>query len=438
MNKQTIFNPPLLLVSSFIIVILIGSVLLTMPWAVKNGAPDFSTSLFTAASATCVTGLVVVDTASHWTVYGQIILLLLMQIGGLGIMTFVTFFALLMGHNLNLKQKIVLQAALNRSSLDSLARILRYILAFSVLAETLGALILFFYWVKAMGTGKAAWYAIFHSISAFNNGGFDLFGGFQSLQGFVNDPLVNLTISLLFITGSLGFLVIYELLNWREERKLSLHSRVVLRASLILILGGAAALYCLEYNHAFAGLGTGNKEIAACFLSATRTAGFSTIDMSQTLVPTQVLLIILMFIGGAPGSTAGGIKVTTFVLLFLATVSVFRGKKDVEISKRRLAPEYTIRALGIVLPAIFLVLIDVFILSFFHNDFMKVLFEVVSATSTVGLSLGLTQELGLVSKLVIIVTMFIGRLGPITIGYALAYGPQQPNIRHPRGEIMLG
>lgn len=438
MDKQTLFNPPLLLVASFMLIILTGSILLTLPWAVQTGQPDYITSLFTATSATCVTGLVVVDTATHWTLFGHIVLLILMQIGGLGIMTFVTLFAIAIGQNLNLKQKIVLQLALNRSSLESLTQILKYIFTFSLVAETLGALILFFHWLRPMGWGKAAWYAIFHSVSAFNNAGFDLFGEFQSLQGFVDDPIVNLTIAALFIIGSLGFLVIYELLIWREHQALSLHTRVVLSGTLVVLLVGTVVVLLLEYGNTFTQLGLGQKGLAAFFSSATRTAGFSTIDMSQTLLPTQIFLVFLMFIGGAPGSTSGGIKITTFVILTAAVISLFRGKNDVEIWKRHLSDKTIKRALAIIFLASSLILIDVFILSCFHGDFIKVLFEVVSAASTVGLSLGLTHELGLIGKLVIIVTMFLGRLGPITVVYALAYGPEQPHIRYPKGEIMIG
>jgi trk system potassium uptake protein TrkH len=212
---------------------------------------------------------------------------------------------------------------------------------------------------------------------------------------------------------------------------------VVLVGTLILVIGGAIAVFILEFSNTFGQMSIGEKGIASFFLSSTRTAGFSTIDMSQTLMPTQLLLILLMFIGGAPGSTAGGIKITTFAILFSAMISLFRGKNDVEIWHRRLSEKNVMRALAIVILALSLIFIDVFILSFFHNDFMKVLFEVTSAVSTVGLSLGLTHELGFIEKLVIILTMFIGRLGPITIGYALAYGPDQPNIRYPKGEIMI-
>ncbi len=438
MDRQALFNPPLLLISSFMIIILSGSILLSMPWAVQSGQPDFITALFTAASATCVTGLVVVDTATHWTLFGHIVLLILMQIGGLGLMTSVTFLAVMIGRNLNLKQKIVLQIALNRSSQESLSQILKYIFAFSLCVETLGALVLFLHWIEPMGWGKAAWYAIFHAVSAFNNAGIDLFGGFHSLQGFVTDPIVNLTIAGLFIIGSLGFLVIYELLIWRERKELSLHTRIVLAGTLIILLIGSMVLFSLEFNNAFAQMSLGQKGMASFFLSATRTAGFSTIDMSQTLLSTQIFMVFLMFIGGSPGSTSGGIKITTFVILIVAVVSLFRNKNDVEIWHRRLSGKTVNRALAITFLASMLIFIDVFILSCLHSNFMPILFEVVSAASTVGLSLGLTQELGVIGKLVIIATMFIGRLGPITIGYALTYGPKQPNIRYPKGEIMIG
>lgn len=438
MDKQSFFNPSLLLITSFMVLILTGSILLSMPWAVQTGQPDFITALFTATSATCVTGLVVVDTATHWTLFGHIVLLILMQIGGLGLMTFVTFFAVMIGRNLNLKQKIVLQLALNRSSLESVTQILKYIIAFSLFAEALGALVLFLHWMEPMGWGKAAWYAIFHAVSAFNNAGFDLFGGLQSLQGFVSDPIVNLTIAALFIVGSLGFLVIYELLIWREKKELSLHTRVVLAGSLIILLVGTVVIFLLEFNNAFAQMNPGQKGMASFFLSATRTAGFSTIDMSQTLLPTQIFMVFLMFIGGAPGSTAGGIKITTFVILAAAVLSLLRNRNDVEIWQRRLSEKTVNRALAITFLVFMLIFVDIFILAWFHSDSMQILFEVVSAASTVGLSLGLTQELGFIGKLIIIVTMFVGRLGPITIGYALAYGPEQPNIRYPKGEIMIG
>jgi trk system potassium uptake protein TrkH len=370
--------------------------------------------------------------------FGHIIMLVLMQIGGLGIMTLVTFLALLLGGNLNLKQKIVLQTALNRSSLDSLSKIIKYILIFSLVTETIGAIILFLRWVSPMGIGKAAWYAIFHAISAFNNAGFDLFGGFQSLQGYVYDPVVNLTISLLFIIGSLGFLVIYDLIQWRENKRLSLHSRVVLMGTTILVFGGTFIILLIEYSNTFIQMSFPQKGLAAYFLSASRTAGFTTIDITETLTPTQIVMIFLMFIGGSPGSTAGGLKVTTIVILFLSVLSLFRGKNDIELWNRRLPEKDTIRALAIMFLMMSLIFIDVFILSFYHADLIKVLFEVVSAASTVGLSLGLTQELSIIGKLVITFTMFVGRLGPITIGYALTHRTPQSNIRYPKGEIMLG
>jgi trk system potassium uptake protein TrkH len=437
MNTNTV-NPPKVLVSSFLIAVVIGTVLLSMPFAIKTGTPDILTALFTSASAICVTGLVVADTAAHWSIWGQIIILLLIQIGGLGLMTFVTYFIIILGRRLNLKQKMVLQFTLNRSSMADLTDIIRYLLVFSLVFELAGTLILFLHWLPTMGSGQALWYAFFHSISAFNNAGFDLFGNFSSLQAFTGDLVVNLTLSILFITGSLGFLVIYELFHYRQTGRLSLHARLVLFGTALLLLLGMVVILMLEYNHALASLPWSDKILASYFLSATRTAGFSTIDVSSTLVTTQVLLMGLMFIGGAPGSTSGGIKVTTLLLLAMTIWSVFAGRKDVEIAKRRISPHDVTRTITVVSIAVLVVFLGTLALSVQHHDFLKVLFEVVSAAGTVGLSLGLTQSLTPWGQLIIVIIMLFGRLGPVTIGLAMAYQPQTNTIRYPEDRIMIG
>lgn len=437
MNTNTI-NPSKMLVGSFLSMVAIGALLLSLPFATKTGTSDFLTALFTSASATCVTGLVVADTAAHWSIWGQIIILLLIQIGGLGLMTFVTYFIIILGRRLNLKQKMVLQFALNRSSMADLADIIRYLLVFSIIFELAGTLILFLHWLPTMGTGQAFWYALFHSVSAFNNAGFDLFGNFNSLQAFTGDIVVNLTLSILFITGSLGFFVVYELLQYRRSGRLSLHSRLVLFGTLLLLVLGMGVILLLEYNHALASLPWSDKILASYFLSATRTCGFSTIEVSSTLLTTQVLLMGLMFIGGAPGSTSGGIKVTTLLLLAMTIWSVFSGRKDVEISKRRIAPEDVSRTITVVSISVMVIFLGVLGLSVQHHDFLKVVFEVVSATGTVGLSLGLTQSLTPIGQLIIVMIMLFGRLGPVTLGLAMAYHPQNSLIRYPEDRIMIG
>lgn len=437
MNNQAI-NPPKALIGSFLLVVLIGTLLLSMPFAVKTGNPDVLTALFTSASAACVTGLVVVDTASHWTIFGQVIILLLIQVGGLGLMTFVTYFIIVLGRRLNLKQKMILQFALNRGSMEDLIDIIRYLLMLSLIFETAGTLVLFLNWLPEMGAGRALWYGLFHAVSAFNNAGFDLFGNFNSLQAFTGDIVVNLTISILFITGSLGFIVIYELCTYRKHKRLSLHSRLVLIGTGGLLLLGIIVILLLEYNQALAGLSWPHKVLAAYFLSATHTAGFSTIDINSTMVSTQVFMMGMMFIGGAPGSTAGGIKVTTLLLLAMTIWSVFSGKKDVEIAKRRISPDDVSRTITVVSISVLVIFLGVLLLSIQHHDFLKVLFEVVSATGTVGLSLGLTQTLTPFGRIMIIAIMLFGRLGPVTLGLALAYRPQTSTIRYPEDRIMIG
>lgn len=436
--QKEFFSPPKILVMSFLITAVLGTLALTAPWSVKDGTPDFITAMFTAVSSLCVTGLVTVDTASHWTIYGQIVILLLIQIGGLGVMTLATFLVLVLGRRLNLKHKILMQFALDRNSMENMIIIFRYLLVFALAAESLGALILFLHWLPDMGAGKAAWFALFHSVSAFNNAGFDLFGNFQSLQAFRGDWVVNLTISILFIIGSLGFLVIYELIRYKDTGYLSLHARLVLIGTGVILVLGTAIILLLESSHTLAALPWSEKLLASYFLSATRTAGFTTIDLGTTILPTRLFLMGLMFIGGAPGSTAGGVKVTTFLLIILTVWSVFANKKDVEISHRRIDPYDVFRAITVAIISMLVIFTFTLLLSLQHQDLTKVLFEVISATGTVGLSLGLTPQLTVFGKCLIMIIMFFGRLGPITIGLAMADRPQRASIRYPEDHIMIG
>ncbi|MGI5879058.1 MAG: TrkH family potassium uptake protein [Syntrophomonadaceae bacterium] len=435
MNTSNV-SPPKVLIISFIILLLTGSLLLYLPIAVKNGSSDFMTALFTATSALCVTGLVTVNTMTHWSIFGQVVILLLIQVGGLGVMTFATFFVILLGHHINLKQKLVLQYALSKSSMEDIIGIFRYLLRFSVFIELAGALILFIHWIPEMGWGKSLWYGIFHSVSAFNNAGIDLFA--NSLQGYTGDWVVNITISLLFIVGSLGFLVIYEVINYRATHQLSLHARMVLIGTGLVVALGAIVFLLVEYNHALIQLPWTEKLLASYFMAATRTCGFATIDMSTTMLPTQIMMMGLMFIGGAPGSTSGGIKVTTFLLLLLTVLSVFKGRKEVEFAGRRVSSADVFRAITVALVSAMVVFMVTILIALQNHDFVRVLFEAVSATGTVGLSLGITPELNGISQIMLVAAMIFGRLGPVTIGLAMAYQSQQPNIRFPEERIIIG
>lgn len=434
------FSPSQLLVMGFIAVILVGALLLTTPWAVQNGNGQFLTSLFTSTSAVCVTGLVVVDTGTHWTTFGQIVILFLIQTGGLGIMSFATFFALLLGKKIQLRQRLLMQQALNKTSVEGIVDIFRYLLIFSFSIELAGALILALNWGPSMGWGKALWFGFFHAVSAFNNCGMDLFGNFKSITGYTLDFVTNIVISSLIVIGGIGFVVLYEIYHYRRTRTLSIHTRIVLITTAILIFGGTLMILGLEYNHALKGLPLYGKILAAYFQSISpRTAGFNTIDFNAMIMPTQLFIIILMFIGGSPGSTAGGIKTSTFALMWATIISLLKGKKDTEIFRRRIPYNDVLAALSIVIMALSFILLITWLLSFTnHFVLIRLLFEVTSAMGTVGLSLGLTPHLDTWGRILIIITMFIGRLGPLTIGYALAYQQKQPDISYPDGKIMIG
>lgn len=432
-------NPPQMLVISFLVVILLGTLLLCTPMAAVNGQVNTLTALFTATSAVCVTGLVVVDTGTYWTGFGQLVILLLIQVGGLGVMSFATVFALLLGKRIQLRQRLVMQQAINKPSVEGIVKLFRYLLIFSFTMEAVAALILAARWAPEMGLAEGLWFGIYHSVSAFNNAGFDIFGNFRSLTGFTTDPLVNIVISSLVIIGGLGFVVVYELYNYPRQRKLSLHSRLVLIMTLILIAGGTLFILLVEYNHALRELSWGGKLLAAFFQSVIpRTAGFNTVDLTALQLPTLLLLMLFMFVGGSPGSTAGGIKTTTFALLGLSIYSIFRGKRETEAFERRIAHGEVMRALAIALVVLFLVFVVTALLSFFHDNLVAVLFEVFSALGTVGLSLGLTTQLNDFGQVLIAITMFLGRVGPLTIGYALAFRQKQPEVRYPEGKIMIG
>ena len=432
-------TPPQFLVLSFASVILIGSLALITPWAAYTPTP-YIDALFTSASAVCVTGLVVLDTGTHWTLFGQTIIMLLIQVGGLGVMAFATSFALLLGRQIQLKERLIMQKAINTSTVGGVVRIFRYLLAFTFLTEAIGALILAIRFTPIMGIKKALWFGLFHSVSAFNNAGFDLFGNFKSITAFTSDITVNLIISSLIIIGGLGFYVSYELFNYRQTRRLSLHTKVVLITTVFLIIIGTLLLLGCEYNHALKNMPMGTKLLAAYFQSVSpRTAGFNSIDLNSLFLSSQLLIIILMFIGASPGSTGGGIKTSTFALLLAALISQLRGKKDTEIMERRIDTNDVLQALSLIMLSTFTIILVTFLIALSHQgDFMKILFEVTSAFGTVGLSLGLTTELNSVGKVLIIATMLLGRVGPLTLGLALAYREKQPEIRYAKGKIMIG
>lgn len=440
--KRISLSPPQVLVMGFSLVILTGAVILTLPGFTAPGKnTDFLTALFTATSAVCVTGLVVVDTGTHWTVAGQIIILLLIQVGGLGFMTMAMVFYIILGKRIGLRKRLIIQESLNQIKVAGVVRLVRAIFLFTLLTELTAAVILGLWWGRTLGEARGMYFGLFHAVSSFNNAGFDLFGDFRSLTGYVGDPVVNLVITSLIIIGGLGFSVIYDLWGNRFGKKgLSVHSRLVLTISFILLAAGTVVFMGLEWNNTLKGLSPLEKLLGSYFQSVTpRTAGLNTIDISALRPGTLFFIAALMFIGASPGSTGGGIKTTTFGLLLLASVSVSLGREDIEAYKKRIPFSQVNKALTILMLSIFWVMLVIMVLSVTEKgDFLTLLFETVSAFGTVGLSMSFTPHLSQIGRVIIILTMFLGRLGPMTVAFALAYRMTASKRRYPEEKIIVG
>jgi trk system potassium uptake protein TrkH len=436
-------TPSRVLVLGFAVVILLGALLLTLPRATQDGLGlPFLNAAFTATSAVCVTGLVVVDTGTTFTLFGQWVILFLIQVGGLGFMTFATLFAMILGKRITLKERLLLQEALNQVSVEGVVRLTKSVLQISFAIEAIGALILTLRWYPDFGWSKALYYGVFHSISAFNNAGFDLFGNFSSLTAFVGDPIINITIMLLIICGGLGFIVLAELLL-EPRKKFRLHTKIVLQVSGALILLGTVLILSMEFTNpeTLGPLPLGTKVLAAFFQAVSpRTAGFNTINLAGMYDTTLLSMIVFMFIGASPGSTGGGIKTTTFIAIILSVLSTYRSDPHVVLERRTIPKDVIQKAWAITTSAAFLIFLIVSILSLTEkSDFLTVLFEVTSAFGTVGLSLGITPTLSVVGKMAIILTMFIGRVGPLTLAFVLSQKKnKQAHIKYPDERIMIG
>ncbi|WP_139996429.1 TrkH family potassium uptake protein [Paenibacillus paridis] len=437
------WSPPRILVSGFALIILLGALLLSMPFASANGDRlPFLDALFTATSATCVTGLVVVDTGTYFSVPGQIILMCLFQLGGLGFMTMATLVALVLRKKISLRERLLLQEAMNQSSMEGIVRLIRRVIVYSLSIELVGAALFASRFAFDMPIGKAIYFGAFHAVSLFNNAGFDIFGNYRSLTQYVSDPIVNLTAMLLIITGGLGFVVMSDLMEYRKNRKLSLHSKVVLSMTGTLIALGTIVIFIFEFSNSktLGSLDFGGKVLSSFFQSVTpRTAGANTLDYTGIRQATMFFTIILMFIGASPGSTGGGIKTTTFTTLVGAVFAMIRGREDIVFFRHRLGKDRIFKALTITLISLGLVIIVTMILSMTETQpFIHLLFEATSAFGTVGLSIGVTPELSTVGKVVIALTMFAGRLGPLTLAYALGPRTEKELYRHPEGKITIG
>jgi trk system potassium uptake protein TrkH len=437
-------DPPKVLVLGFALIILLGTILLTLPAATVDGRGlPWLDALFTSTSATCVTGLVVVDTGTTFTPFGQMVILSLIQVGGLGFMTFATFFALIMRKRISLRERLLLQESLNQVSIEGIVRLAKMIIIFTAIVEAIGGVLLAIRFSYDFPLGKAIYFGFFHAISNFNNAGFDLMGDFSSLTRYVEDPLVNLVVCTLITLGGIGFIVVSEVYEYRHTRRLSLHTKVVLVTSAALVFIGTFVIFLLEYNNpkTLQPLSAMGKVLASLYQSVTpRTAGSNTLNIPDLQQSTLFFIIILMFIGASPGSTGGGIKTTTFATLLGAVFAQIKGKEDVIFFRQRILSHMIYKSLTVTMSGLFIVILVTMGLSITEPgaEFLMLLFEATSAFGTVGLSMGLTPSLSPLGKMLIIFTMFAGRVGPLTIAYALAQRKQKEYYRYPKGKIMIG
>ncbi|RKY84450.1 Trk family potassium uptake protein [candidate division KSB1 bacterium] len=446
-------KPTTILIFSFLILISVGSILLSFPFASQTEPLSYVDALFTATSATCVTGLTVVDTGSKLSTVGQLIVLTLFQLGGLGIMTFSTFFISLLGGRVGFRERDIVSSTLQSSSLQDIKTLLKSVIVVTAVLELVGAVILTFRFSSKLPITVAIYHGIFHAVSAFCNAGFSLYT--DSFISYQNDAVVNLTLIGLIIVGGIGFIVLLDLKTWscqrrqKERYRISFHTKVVLSITAILIMSGFLLFFMFEFNNSLQGLPSSTKVWVSLFQSITpRTAGFNTIPMEKLTASTLLVLVILMFIGASPGSCGGGIKTSTFAVLMGLMSSTFHGREDVELFHRTVPRKVVTRAVPIAFLALIVIITMTLILltaeskylttSASHNSFLKILFEVVSAFGTVGLSLGLTSSLTTIGKIALIVTMFVGRLGPLTIVMAIAERQKEVKFQYPTEEIMVG
>jgi trk system potassium uptake protein TrkH len=444
------FSPAQLLSLHIVGLISAGGFLLSLPISVAPGhAPSALSALFTSTSAVCVTGLIVVDTPNYWSPFGQAVLLLLIQAGGLGYMTMSSVIMAALGRRMSVQERMTLADALNANTMEGLLRFARTVALLTFAIEGIGALIMGVRFAQDLGWAKGLWFGLFHAVSAFNNAGFSLFS--DNLVGYRGDVTINLVITTLIVAGGLGFFVLSGLLRLRERTavNMSLHTKLVLSVTAFLIAAGTLAILALEWANpkTLAPLGFGEKLLAAYFQAVTpRTAGFNTIAIGDMTSPALFLTISLMFIGASPGGTGGGVKTTTFGVIVAAVWATVRGHRDVGMFRRRLPADLVSRAFALaILAAVGLVLATGFLLLTERQGLLHTSYEAVSAFGTVGLSMGvpgsvlsLSGFFGTGGKWLIMFLMFMGRVGPLTLAVALAGIAAPARVRYPEGKVLIG
>lgn len=445
-QKKLHFSSPQMIIFGFILVNLMGCLLLMLPSStVEKVGTSFSDALFTSTSAICVTGLVIHDTASYWSMQGQLIIMVLIQIGGMGVITAASAIAILSGKKIGLMQRSSMQESISATQVGGIVRLTGFILRAMLAIELLGAICMAPVFCEEFGMKKGVWYAVFHSVSAFCNAGFDLMGvnqPFSSLTGFNGNTTINLAIMALIVIGGIGFLTWDDIWHHRLHfHKYRLQSKVILTVTILLILLPALYFYFYEFGRAeWTDLSEKERILASAFQSVTpRTAGFNTVDLNRMSEPSQLIMILLMLIGGSPGSTAGGFKTTTLAVLLLTSFAVFFRKEDVQCFGRRIPSETVKNAATILFLYMSLFLLGGVVISCVDQvPLMGALFETSSAIGTVGLSLGLTPQLSLFSHMLLILLMFWGRVGGLTLIFAVVSGHRFTKSKLPQEKITIG
>lgn len=434
-----------LIAFGFALIILAGTLLLTLPIANKSGHGNLLNSLFTATSATCVTGLVVVDTYQNWTTFGQLVILCMLQVGGLGFMTIGAYISVLLKKRIGLKEREQLQESVNTLEIAGVVRLVKKIVQGALCIEGLGAVLLAFRFVPRFGAVRGIYFSIFHAVSAFCNGGFDLMGvneAYSSLVAFEGDVVVNLVVVTLILVGGIGFIVWDDVMRHKWHfRKYLLHSKIVIMTTLILTAAGTVLFLVTENQAAFAGMGSLEKFLGALFSSVTpRTAGFNSVDTAALSNSGKIITMVMMFIGGSPGSTAGGVKTTSVVVLLFYAVAMVTSREDINLFGRRLTDEVVKKANAVVIINATLTIIATISIMTLQPllNFEDVLFEVLSAIGTAGMTVGITRDLSIISRVIIIILMYCGRLGSLSFALIFAQKNTSASVRQPEEKIIVG
>ncbi|MEK5323428.1 TrkH family potassium uptake protein [Aeribacillus sp. FSL M8-0254] len=431
-------SPPQLLVVVFLFSIVIGTFFLKLPFSTKEPI-SWIDALFTATSAMTVTGLVTVDPGTVFTPFGQLVIAFLIQIGGLGIMSFAVLIIMVLGKKIGIKERILIQHQLNQTSIGGVIRLVKYLFIFSFLIEFVAMLILSIKWVPQFGWEKGLFYSFFHAISAYNNAGFALWK--DNLMQFVGDPVVILVISFLFILGGIGFPVLVDIWTKKTFKKLSLHTKIMIIGTLIVNVAATVFILLIEFHNpkTLEPLTWGEKILAAYFQAVSpRTAGFNSIDIGAMEDSSLFFISLLMFIGAGSASTGGGIKLSTAIVIIFSVLAFLKGRTEINLLKRSIGASTVIRALAVTMSSIVFIIAAVLILNITERQpFLHILFEVVSAFGTTGLSAGITGSLTFIGKIIIIFMMFLGKVGSLTLLFILSSKEQQ-KIRYPSEDVLTG